>query len=308
MKGILNSLWFKSILALCFGIIGVLISAYIPHAEQGFPLKDIIRDIGIAFLVAGIISILYEWNTRNTEKILTMKSVLDKSLSTLIPEALWEEVKADVLARRVFRSDMILEVTYFENEVDFGAAGGKIEIPKGQVVLKTVMKYNLQSVFAGNNPVGITHHLDQHMRNETIDLPRFTFISITEEGKSEKTYSGVELSKHIVDGRLTLLNTEAINVSNKGESAVLNIERYELVSMPGLYTMVMPEMVIPSKKAAPTITVHLKTAIPENVNFRVETWFNSKGHNFVETEPKTKWQFQSVMLPGQGFSLIFSKK
>jgi len=317
MKKIPKRIWVSAGLATVFGIIIILLSKFMPHTENSFPWGEVSRDVGIAFIVAGIISIIYEWSTRTTEKKIEMKSILDESLSTFIPNVVWNEVKTEVLLRKVFRSNMELRLKVLEGEFKFDDKADSIKIPEDKIVLKTILSYNLYGISTGNSNVDVKHHLDQHMRNNDMRLPCFTSATIKGGENESKIYIGDELAA-LVDSRtgcLSLSGKNNVKTSylNQTNPTVICIERYEIVNVPGLYTMVMPEMVIPmsndiASHKKPTVNIILENEIKKGIEMSIETWFNSPNHKFEKNASGNEWQFKSVILPGQGFSLIFSIK
>src|ERR1043166_6510485 len=97
--GIPGDVWKSSIGAFVIGILILLIPQAVEHIEclqqlvgERFHWNEIVRDIGIAFLVAGIVSFIYEWSTRVTAEHHKMKSVLQTVMSSFVPEDVWNEV------------------------------------------------------------------------------------------------------------------------------------------------------------------------------------------------------------------------
>lgn len=288
------------------GFLIVFISAFISHNPEGFPLKDLVRDIGIAIMVAGIISLTYEWSTKETESKYEMKSVLDRVLSKFIPEVLWNEIQTEIFNRKAFRTDMEMEIELFKEFDDID--GNKVILPENVRILKTRLSYLLKGMSASKHHVDIVHHLDEHMRNNQLNVPRFITAALTDENGTVTNYTGKNLD-NIIDtgkGRLFIPSNRCPAISYHGSGVKVVVERYELVNVPGLYTMVLPEMVIPSNNNnSISITLSKQTGAIDDVGLQIETWFNTQKHNFDKDKNADKWIFNSIMLPGQGFSLIF---
>lgn len=295
--------------ALIFGLVTVSLSKFIHHSEDKYPWNEVLRDIGISFIVAGFISVVYEWSTRSLEKKDHMKHVLDETLSVFIPTALWQEVQSDVFLRRVFRTNMIMDIvlydtTYLDNETNT-----ELKIPKDILVLYSKMSYQLKSISTGISKIDIKHHLDQHMYNTDINLPKFIKAKVIDTDENEKIYTGQTLGEVVTEGILNLSNENAVKVSYEGNISQIEIERIELANCPGLYTIVLPEMVIPDASLQKSISVNIDSSKIKgnNLKLAVQTWFNSPKHNFTEQELGTQWTFNGVMLPGQGFSIQIAK-
>ncbi len=274
---------------------------YLPHL-----LQEIFRDIGISFIVAGLISLIYEWSTRTAEKLGEMRTIVETFLKTFIPDKIWKEIENEVLLRKVFRSNLKMEVEFFENEIKIG--NDKIPIPPGKAVIKTRVIYDLFGVSPFDDKIKISHFLDWHMRNEEMNLPRFTSMKINDG--TERLFIDEKLS-NLFDNKLGCLRIEINEPKfSKNKGINIDIERYELVNIPGLYTLVMPEMVIPADDINSTISISFinEEQIRKDLNISINNWFNSVGHNFLKTNQKYEWKFNKVMLPGQGFSIVFSNK
>ena len=288
-----------------FGI--VFISAFIHHNPDGFPWKDLVRDIGIALMVAGIISIAYEWNTRETESKLEMKSVLDRVLAAFIPDTLWNEVQSEIFTRKAFRTDMNLQIELYSDSIEMG--GNIFVIPHGQRVLKSVLSYKLKGMSSSKHHVDIVHHLDIHMKNDNLKMPRFIKALVTDENGHVSSYTDKYLATIVNSekGILTIPSNRCPSILFQGKGVKVEIERYEIVNAPGLYTMILPEMVIPSDNNPSVVVSYNKQLNNENeLSLEIETWFNTQKHNFEKEANADLWKFKSIMLPGQGFSIIFN--
>jgi hypothetical protein len=87
----------------------------------------------------------------------------------------------------------------------------------------------------------------------------------------------------------------------------------------------MPEMVVPvgtgpanndfhkapmqTAISDPTIQIEFTNSerLKKHLDVSIDNWFNSVNHEFRK-KSEDVWEFRSVMLPGQSYSLVFSKK
>ena len=321
--GIPGDVWKSSIIAFGVGVLILLIPHGVEYSEclkaflgEGLHWKEIVRDIGIAFLVAGIVSFMYEWSTRVTAEHHKMTSVVQTVMSSFVPEDVWNEVNSEILHRMVARRNLDIQLTLYRSGKL--PTGEPITLPSTQAVLSTKVSYELYGLVTGSYRSDVTHYLEWEMRNEDIDLPRFIRVSVTpaESGTSIE-YIDDKLDE-IYDkkaGCIRLADKHSIKLLpiTENKPAKIIIERYELINTPGLYTMVMPEMVIPppnqpgESETRPTISIAvLEGSQTEGLRIDVYTWFSSPKREFKRASA-SEWRFNGVMLPGQGFSVVFSR-
>src|SRR5215213_1206777 len=199
--GIPGDVWKSSIVALVVGILILLIPQGVEHIEclhqllgERFHWKDIVRDIGIAFLVAGIVAFIYEWSTRVTAEHHKMKSVVQTVMSSFVPEDVWNEVNREILHRMVARRNLVIQMMLYRSGQL--PTGESITLPPTQAVLWIQVSYDLYGLVTGSYRSDVTHYLDQEMRNEEVDLPRFTRAQvITAESGTSLEYTGHELDE-----------------------------------------------------------------------------------------------------------------
>src|ERR1044072_2824384 len=76
-----SQLKFIGVSALVLGLIALFLAARAPESI----VKHILRDIGIAFIVAVVVTVVYEYSTRHLEERITMVYVIDKTMAELMP-------------------------------------------------------------------------------------------------------------------------------------------------------------------------------------------------------------------------------
>jgi hypothetical protein len=315
--GIPGKVWRTSLIVFSMGLVIVIFSHTIFSPEdleigkEAFPWKDIVRDIGIAFLVAGTVYIIYEWNTKSGEEREIMKSLLQTVMRSIVPGDLWNEVNTEILHRMVVRCNMQIDLELYDN--GSMVENEKISLPSTQKILRTKASYDLYSLLKGHCRMDVAHFLDQHMRSEHIGFPRFSKVSVCDAGNSAtKEYTGDDLNKiwDKTTGCLNLSGDESVKLQpfDENSPATIEIERYEIVNTPGLYTLIMPEMVIPRPTGDnPTVRINVLKRSLEDINISIHTWFKSPDREFKpDPADKNKWTLKGILLPGQGFSMVFS--
>ncbi len=266
-------------------------------------LIDITRDLGIAFTIGAIVFFLYEFSTRSAEKKEGAEAIMDLIFGTDTPKELWAEVKSEILSRGVCRSKMVMNVDFFEGSIKNKELDLQ-SIAVGKAVIRVAISYELKGLLKRKHSVLVTHIADQHMYDAALGLPCFTSAYIK---PTNFVYDQNEIKQRVKAG---VLSFPAVTFSPPDDN-IFTVEtiRYEIVNIPGLYTMVLPEMVLPTTspdgEIVPAIQVNLNSTIRNDLDISVETWANSKNHSFKRAVNSNLWKFDGVMLPGQGFSIIF---
>ena len=300
-----SQLKFIGVSALILGLIALFLAARAPESI----VKHILRDIGIAFIVAVVVTVVYEYSTRHLEERITMLYVIDKTMAEFMPPNVWNEVKEEVLQRQRMRRNVDFE---FKVLRDAKLSNGKvITAPAGQVILWMKYSYDLYGMTSSPLEVPIQHELGFEMWNEKLEIPRFEMLKvISDQGRTVKMYVGDELQK-IYDGkgsiRLEGPNSVQLPPAHLNQPVTIVSERYELVSQPGSYNVVMPELAArPSDSQEPTIKVTI-SEVPYDLDVSLNTYYAA--HSFKQPDKsKNYWIYEKIVLPGQGFTLIVQPK
>ncbi|MDT4968838.1 MAG: hypothetical protein QOJ64_3575 [Acidobacteriota bacterium] len=288
--------------------VGVGLTAlYISQKSDEKSLKHHLwRDIGIAFLVAVIVSAIYETVTRNIAKHETTVDTLNKAMAAFVPGDVWTEVTEQVMKRNFLRRKIEIKMRLFrEGELE---GGQRVSLTQGRAVLWMSYGYDLYGLSAGSSTVDVQHELDWNMLDETLHLPRFTRVIVSRRDSSPKKYEGDSLSridnKH---GSIFLKDGDTVGLPPPDTNMPVRItnERYELVCIPGSYSLVMPQLVARSfGENSLTITISLES-LPPDVEAQIVTYYGP--HQFTKQRPDF-WTYDSIMLPGQGFSIVFKPR
>jgi hypothetical protein len=291
--------------AIALGIIALVLA----ERNSASVVKHLLRDIGIAFIVAVVVTVVYEYSTRHLDERITMLNVIDKAMAEFMPPSVWDEVKQEVLQRQRMRRNVDFE---FKVLRDAKLSNGKyVTAPAGQVILWMKYGYDLYGMTASPIDVEIQHELAYEMWNDKLQIPRFERVSvISDHGKKVKMYVGDELQK-IDDGkgsiRLKGPNVVQLPPARLNEPVRIESERYELVSAPGSYNIVMPELAASLDNSPdPTIRVTI-SEVPYDLDVSLNTYYAA--HSFKQPDKsKNFWTYEKIVLPGQGFSVIVQPK
>jgi hypothetical protein len=256
----------------CFGL------AYYLDGKSHF-WHDMARDIGIAFVVALVVTVIYEVYARRRYERTKFMSALQLVMDEVIHPRVWEAVRNQIIERTVIRENN--QITLSLEEI--------AELEKSQMVLCVDYNYELRSLRSRSVSFEVQHYLDDHIQCVKSDLPRFERVEIGEENYSdnnlkEKTKSGV------------FSVTLPLESRDKG-SLPVRTRRKEIIYVPGSYNLVMNEL-------CTGVRINLD-GIPTGIIAYV------RGPNATDPVPlnvgRTVHDFQGkILLPGQGFEFRFT--
>lgn len=301
--GIPADVWLSSLLSLLAGGLIIWVSKWKSVAKREL-WKEIVRDIGIAFLVAAIVSMVYEWSTRSAAEHEKMSCVLTTLMSSYVTEAVWNEVNAGVFKKTVRRENAEVKLRLQRQGVL--PNGQTITLPEHQAVLWMEYSYDLYGMATGSPRLEVQHSVDYYMWNEQMNMPRFERVVIIKHFPKEEEirYEGVGLQK--IDkgrGTIRLAGETGIDLPPPEKQSPVRIitERYEIVNLPGFHGIILPEL------TTGTIKVSIEGTLPDGIEPIVST--GRSEHDFKRPDNNQyNWIFDGTMLPGQTILLIFQNK
>ncbi len=301
------SLWLISILTLLAGM-GFLVAARTPSpfGWSHHTLAELVRDFGIALILAPVVTIIFEAGTRRSAKLEEMRDYINATMSSFVTKDIWKEIKDQVVLRNVTRRNVQITIR-MSREADL-ITGEKRLLPDHLMLLEVDYKYDLyRSLSTNKGPIKVGHALDIHMWDEELQLPRFDCLIVNEGQSDEKSYNRDTLTKDH-QKKKGLIEVDVDLPASEHQSTTIRTKRHELVSVPGMYTIVMPELMTPSPLAAsvpePTLIVTIEG--DQSVKAQATTWFAP--HEFEQQGDGKTWHYKWPMLAGQGFSIVFEKR
>ncbi len=296
-------LFFIGVLVLAVGIVWLVLATRIENHSW----KEFVRDIGIACLVAVIVTWIYEAGTRSVERRETVLRGIDTAMAEFIGENGWTDVKQEVLRGHRIRRNVDIE---FKISRKARLSNGKyITAPPGQVIVWMKYGYDLYAIDSAAASEPVQHELGYEMWNPDLGIPRFEKVTlIRNNGEKEDPWEGERLATLCKDGAV-ILGPDILKLPppKMNQPVTIVSERYELMSAPGSYNLVMPELTEPPDgSTAPTIKVAV-TEIPPDLEFDLNTYYAA--HKFSPAGDKhDSFVYDNLVLPGQGFSLILRSK
>jgi hypothetical protein len=290
-------LWIGVFAATVFGFALLIVHHWVRKGIAG----ELTRDVGIAFLVSAIVSVGYEFSTRNLEERKTLLDGIDRAMAESLPDNAWKEVRQEILGRPVVRRNVQIEFS-LSHEAPL-PDGRHVPVRNGQAVLTMTYAYDLYSLMSSGTHIEVSHALDyQPMFDPALALPRFASAVIREPGVAPRYYcSGDKTLTGDGHGGLTLSEIH-MPPFRANEAVHVETKRYELVNVPGYYQLVMRELTTRGDdKHAHTVKVVAKN-MPPDIDAAVITYYDP--HTF-RLDGNNTWVLDETLLPGQGFNLVF---
>jgi hypothetical protein len=292
--------------------IGVLVSAVgvlwlvLANRTKSHSWKELLRDIGVACIVAVIVTLIYEAGTRSVERRETVLKGIGTAMADFIGDNGWTDVQQEVLRGKRIRRNVDIEFKISRNARL--STGKYITAPPGQVILWMKYKYDLYAIDSAATSEPVEHQLGYEMWNPDLEIPRFEKVTlIRNNGEKEDPWEGERLAR-ICTGGSVVLRPDILKLPPPRMNKPVTIvsERYELMSAPGSYNLVMPELTVrPDGSSEPTIKVAV--TLPPDLEFHLDTYYAAHKFNPAGNS-NNLWVYDNLMLPGQGFSLILEPK
>jgi hypothetical protein len=236
---------------------------------------DVVRDLGLALLIAAIVSTLYELNSRTVFDLDRLEGVLKTVLASNVPPSVWDQVNREILQRQVIRKNVDFRVTLTSD----------VNLPEPQKVLKITFAYDLYSLGPTKIKYTLTNELGS-VGSPQKKLPRFESATI-----GNTVYQGESLIKLINDRTLTIKDIEI----RPTDPVHIEVVRSEIIYTPGNYDIAMSEL-------TDSIRVHIDSG--GILRGDVKIWSDKASATL--SPAGDMWFFNGVMFPGQRISIRFT--
>lgn len=303
-----RSIWILSVVVTLSGLVFIIASALLNRRRKqrevagGRPhiatvvLIDILRDVGIAFVVAIVVTIVYEVSTRGIFEGAKMQQVLKTVLSYDVPNSIWNELNDNVLHRPVIRRNASVAFRV-EKDTNFYGTLARLRMDYG---------YSLYSFGAGSI-APVRHDVVGHMVFR--DFPRFESASVIEPGRAEETYDRARLAR---EGMLKSFKRDIylepgynFSADTYDDSRAVRVRtvRDEVISLPGAYPLGIPELV----EGPIDVTVQ----VPNGIEPEMDAQWGQHAFGLVGMQPlpgdytEYKYVFRGTLLPGQTILVLF---
>lgn len=259
---------------ICFGL------AYFLKDKSHF-WHDVSRDVAIAFVVALVVTIIYEVYARRRYERTKFISALQLIMGEIVHPRVWEAVRNQIIERTVIRENNQITLSLEETR----------GLVNSQMVLCIDYNYELRSLRSKSMPFEIQHYLDDHIECAKNNLPKFERVEI-----GPTNYSGSKLKEKIKNGVFSV--SLSLEPRDKG-SVPMRTKRREITYVPGSYNLVMNELCagvrinldkIPVGIVAYVRGPHASNPVP------------------LQVGPTLNDFHDKILLPGQGFEFRFARE
>jgi hypothetical protein len=200
-------------------VVGLVLIYVATRFKAHATTHDVLREFGIAIVIASIVTLMYETYAREVLAQETMAKVVESVMGDMFDAQLWEEMRRQLLQKTVVRREGIVRLSLEPHA----------KLSNGQTVLWVSLTYRVHELRTKSKTIHIRHSLDTFMTRKDLDLPRFTRIQIGDRVLDPRT---------LIEGRLDI--DSPADSSRYGTNVL--IERREIVHLPGAYHLIMSEL------------------------------------------------------------------
>lgn len=242
----------------------------------------VIRDLGIAMVVAVLLSLLIESYARNRLQDEIRSGVIEAAFKRLIPASAFDQVSAHIMQAKLTKESSVIEmVIRSDPAVSAGNAGFYVS--------NTILRYQLRSLTGRPVKDTICARLDRDVTFQAQDgrrLPRFESVTI-----GDKKLLGGELKSLLSDDECTFSTPATIDGSPLSVVVVLE----EILRVPDTF-------VWNTQLCTDHTSISIDASGISGVGFEV-TALHPEASRLVEHVPGRNWEFKVGMLPWQGFQV-----
>jgi hypothetical protein len=251
---------------------------------------DALRDVGIAFLVAVVITSLYELHERSRAGSEDIEETLRRFIDDTVDTGIWDEVKAQLIECTMMRSDVVIKLVIARDH------------QHNRARMNVEFHYMLKGLRSKSQKETIHHELDYHISGENI--PRFLKVHVGTQWITVDRDKKYKLDKNKVPGGgKVAIKKGKIDITNillgrNEEPIKIAMVSEELANIPGTYCFFMT---IPTKNIN-ELTIETPPDIEAFVYIRPHK------ERVVNEIPGKLWSFNGLMLPGHCIEVRFNTK
>jgi hypothetical protein len=267
--------WFLSIFIITMGG-GILFAGTLIPKENVW--YEIVRDAGIAFLIAAIVSTTYETFARSRFLRRTMETMLSDIFGNIVHPDIWKVVKDEIIRHQIIRECLDIQLKLLPK---FGPG-------PGPMVLWLRIDYDLKGLHDSpkTKPLPLRHFLDDHIVKD--EYPCFNSITIN---RTPQPLDIVRAGVFETMVELPPKHADPIKVSSVRE---------EVTYVPGSYYLTMTEL---------TKGIKLQlTEIPEGIEAFVSIRPYMEKVAFIKDMPLDDEFENTILLPGHSIEFRFKMK
>lgn len=222
---------FLALVVVALFLIGVALLVIASYNREHHLTHDLLRDLGIAFIISALVTIAYETYARSRFDLAKIETLLDTVYGSGVPPAIWNSIKEKLLSRKVLRRETVLHLRVLRDPA----------LDADKVLLELDLAYDLVNLLSKEEKYEVVHGLDEHIA--AAHLPRFIEASIGQHSETiggRDPWNSIEDNMWVEEGRLHL---NVVWPSPKETTVVpLRVTRQELRWCPGSYYLIMSEI------------------------------------------------------------------
>jgi hypothetical protein len=231
----------------------------------------VVAEVGIAFMIASIVTWVYEKHARERFTKTTVEDVLAKVMGDVVSPGIWREMREQLLSKVAVRKNTTVRLRLYRPD----------GLENGRCVLALALEYQLTSLRSNQQKVKVFHFVDAFMNDPKLGLPRLIRVEI--DGQAKPLPDGEAFEEEVaVAGR-------------DGAARLVHVEREELVYVPGAYNLLMSELT-----ELELIALH---QVPDDICVTVNCFFDPK-----ELTTQKAIRPGRYLLPGQSVEVRFEKR
>jgi hypothetical protein len=257
---------------------------YDPHHPWREMIAHLVRDVGISFLVAVIVTYLIELERDIRDQLHLRSDTVRSEMSERLTPKVWDGLDNILQEKKVIREN-----------VDISLHFDHVEQPTALSTLKVEYRYDLRSIVARPTEVSVEHELDYQFRDDAAGLPCFESIAIDAAacGQPDSLYEGDRLPEVVRNGHF---RQELHLPARDHPPVVVSTIRRELVHIPGSYNLYVPDF-------CKGVRLQVRDC-PANI--AVDVIVRPQGSGRLLKRLGNAWSYDSLMLPGQGLEMKFT--
>ena len=210
-------------------------------------VQDVLRDLGIAFIVSSVVAVFFELYRSLHHQIQSMRDVIDAVMADKLTKDVWFELQDLIDKKSVMRKGLHIRIQAYRDKL----------LQPHEAKLRVELGYVLVAIGRKRLPIKLSHDLDYHIGDLGMRLPRFERISIVrlveggpDSASEEMIFEEPELSESNRKGRFESPPLEPLH---EGEYLRIRVVREELAHIPGSYNLYNSRRFCrPYKKGLPT--------------------------------------------------------
>lgn len=294
--------------ALVIGAACILVSARLRATDGDELVVDLLRDIGIGFVVSVLVVGFIEWRAGLTLRKDIATDVLEAVYKRIVPGVIYSQVRDSIFRSDVLRRGWELAIKVLpaaENTEDYVNAR-RSAVSEEVFLIEAEITYDLENLNDRDITYVVSHGIDLDVPVKAIGIPRFTEIEIGAQRwdvpRPKATTLVAEAKPYKPEGiTFTISHERQVRFSAQvvlpgGDKVRVRYKLLRAIRAPGVYVQA-------SSVPADGITITIES-IPE-LRFDVLP-LHSQSATLRELERGRKWEFPCGILPWQGFQVISS--